>query len=216
MIDIKFLNNLGIAGNDFRGFTWWIWIASQCNGEKRSDEGEVWKETQQRTGRQSDGYGDLALSQRNLEPSSDWKSCLEPQCSDLNCVSMKGGHFSGSGSHPMAKIFNPRPVLLSVILLPDHCFRKTLPEPLVLKNTTLLVQRVKSLPAMLETQVRSSLDGEDPLEKGMAAHSSVLAWRTPWTKEAGRLQFMGLQRLGHDWATELNSTDWTRKCYGNY
>ena len=84
----------------------------------------------------------------------------------------------GIGSHPMAKIFNPRPVLPSVIRLPDHCFRRTLPEPLVLKNPTLLAQRVNSLPAMLETQVRSSLDGEDPLEKGMAAHSSVLAWRT--------------------------------------
>ena len=91
----------------------------------------------------------------------------------------------GIGSHPMAKIFNPRPVLPSVIRLPDHCFRRTLPEPLVLKNPTLLAQRVNSLPAMLETQVRSSLDGEDPLEKGIAAHSSVLAWRTPWTEEAG-------------------------------
>ena len=56
---------------------------------------------------------------------------------------------------------------------------------------------VKNLPAMPETQ-DGSLGREDPLEKGMATHSSVLAWRTPWTEEPGGLQSMGLQRLGHD------------------
>ena len=50
-----------------------------------------------------------------------------------------------------------------------------------------------------ETQVRS-LGPEDLLEKGMATHSSVLAQRIPWTEEPGRLQSMGLQRVGHDWA----------------
>ena len=53
---------------------------------------------------------------------------------------------------------------------------------------------VKNLTAMQETQVRS-LDREDPLEKGMATHSSILAWRIPWTEEPGGLQFMGLQRV---------------------
>ena len=48
-----------------------------------------------------------------------------------------------------------------------------------------------------ETQVRS-LGWEDPLEKGMATHSSILAWRIPWTGEPGRLQSMVLQRVGHD------------------
>ena len=43
-----------------------------------------------------------------------------------------------------------------------------------------------------------SLDWEDPLEKGMATHSSVLAWRISWTEEPGRLQSIGLQRVGHD------------------
>ena len=47
-----------------------------------------------------------------------------------------------------------------------------------------------------------SLGREDPLEEGTAAHSSPLAWRMPWTEEPGRLQFMGLQRAGHDLATE--------------
>ena len=56
---------------------------------------------------------------------------------------------------------------------------------------------VKSLPAMQETQV-PSLGQEDPLEKGMATHSSTLAWRIPWTEEPGGLHSMGLQRAGHD------------------
>ena len=59
---------------------------------------------------------------------------------------------------------------------------------------------VKNLPAMWETQVWS-LGREDPLEKGMATHSSILAWRIPWTEEPGGLQSMGSQRVGHDWAT---------------
>ena len=56
---------------------------------------------------------------------------------------------------------------------------------------------VKHLPAMLETQVQS-LDGEDPLEKEMATHSSTFAGKIPWTEEPGRLQSLGLQRVGHD------------------
>ena len=56
---------------------------------------------------------------------------------------------------------------------------------------------VKNLPTMYEFQVRS-LGLEDPLEKGMATHSSILAWRIPWTEQPGRLQSMRLQRVGHD------------------
>ena len=56
---------------------------------------------------------------------------------------------------------------------------------------------VKNPPAMQETQVQS-LSPEDPLEKDMATHSSILAWRTPWTEEPGGLQPMGSQRVGHD------------------
>ena len=56
---------------------------------------------------------------------------------------------------------------------------------------------VKNLPAVLETQVRS-LGVEDPLEKGMATHSSILAWRIPWAEEPGGLQPIGSQRVGHD------------------
>ena len=59
---------------------------------------------------------------------------------------------------------------------------------------------VKNLPKMQETWVRPP-DWEDPLEKAMATHSSILVWRIPLTEEPGRLQSMGLQRVGHNWAT---------------
>ena len=64
-------------------------------------------------------------------------------------------------------------------------------------KSSLVAQTVKNLPAMQETQVRS-LGWEDPLEKGMATYSSILAWRIPWTEVPGGLQSMGLQRVGHD------------------
>ena len=57
-----------------------------------------------------------------------------------------------------------------------------------------MVQTLKNLPAMQETWV-PSLDWEDPLEKGMATHSSILAWRIQWTEKSGRLQSMGSQRV---------------------
>ena len=56
---------------------------------------------------------------------------------------------------------------------------------------------VKRLPTMRETQVQS-LGWEELLEKEMATHSSILAWKIPWTEEPGGLQSMGLQRVGHD------------------
>ena len=66
-----------------------------------------------------------------------------------------------------------------------------------LKGDSLVAQMVKNRPAMWETWVQS-LGQEDPLEKGMATYSSILAWRIPWTEELGRLHSMGLQKLGHD------------------
>ena len=74
--------------------------------------------------------------------------------------------------------------------------------------TSLVAQTVKPqcLPTMRETQLWSP-GQEDPLEKEMATHSNTLAWKTPWTEECGRLQSMGSQRDGHDWATGLNWTE---------
>ena len=68
---------------------------------------------------------------------------------------------------------------------------------LYLFRASLVAQRLKHLPAMREICVRS-LGREDPLEKEMAAHSSILAWEIPWAEEAGGLQSMGTQRAGHD------------------
>ena len=67
-------------------------------------------------------------------------------------------------------------------------------------RTSLVAQMVKNLPAVQETKVRS-LGQEDPLEKEMATHSSILAWRVPWAEEPDGLQSMGSQRVGHNWAT---------------
>ena len=64
-------------------------------------------------------------------------------------------------------------------------------------DSSLVAQRLKHLPVMQETWVRF-LGQEDPLEKEMAIHSSILAWRTPWTQEPGGLQSTGLQRFRHD------------------
>ena len=61
----------------------------------------------------------------------------------------------------------------------------------------LVAQTGKNLPAMQETQIQS-LGQKNSLEKGMATHSSILAWRIPWTEEPGGLQPMGLQRVRHD------------------
>ena len=60
-----------------------------------------------------------------------------------------------------------------------------------------MAQTVKNLPAMQEMQIQS-LGGEDSLEKEMATHSSILAWRIPWTEEPSGVQSMGLQRVGQD------------------
>ena len=69
-------------------------------------------------------------------------------------------------------------------------------------RASLVVQVVKNLPAMQDTWVQS-VGWEDPLEKGMTTHSSILAWRIPWTEEPGGLQSMGSQRAGHDWVTDI-------------
>ena len=62
---------------------------------------------------------------------------------------------------------------------------------------SLVAQGVENPPALRKNWVRS-LGWEDPLEEGMATHSSILAWKIPWAEEPGGLQSMGLQRVGHD------------------
>ena len=70
------------------------------------------------------------------------------------------------------------------------------PEDLDLNLASLMAKMIKHLPTMQETQVRS-MGWKDPLEKEMANHSSILAWKSSWTEELGKLQSMGSQRAGH-------------------
>ena len=77
--------------------------------------------------------------------------------------------------------------------------------------TSLVAQTVRSLPAVQETCVRS-LGWEDPLEKEMTTHSSILAWKIPWTEEPSRLQSMGSQRVGHDSVTNTFIISYIIKC----
>ena len=74
--------------------------------------------------------------------------------------------------------------------------------PLQYSWAPLVAQLVKTPPAMWETLVQS-LDWKDPLEEGMATHSSILAWRIPWTEAPGGIETTGSQRVGHDWVTKL-------------
>ena len=73
----------------------------------------------------------------------------------------------------------------------------------------------KNLPAMQETWVQL-LGWEDPLEKGTATHSSILAWRVPWTEEPGGLQSVGSQRVGHNLATKQETFLYSFKCITSY
>ena len=75
--------------------------------------------------------------------------------------------------------------------------KKSIPRYHLIPWASLVAQRLKHLPAMWETWVRS-LGQEDPLEKEMATHFSILAWEIPWMEEPGGLQSTGSQRVGHD------------------
>ena len=74
-------------------------------------------------------------------------------------------------------------------------------------GASLIAQLVKNLPIVQETWVWS-LGWDDPLEKEMATHSSILAWKISWTEEPGELQSIGLQRVEHDWATNTYLLTW--------
>ena len=76
----------------------------------------------------------------------------------------------------------------------------------------LMAEMVRNLPAMQQTWVWS-LGWEDPLEKGMAPDSSILAWRIPWTEEPGRLQSMGSQRVRYDWMTNSHTLPHLQKVF---
>ena len=87
------------------------------------------------------------------------------------------------------------------MLLSLHSYSLMFRHSYGIRRVSLVGQWEKNLPAVQETWVQS-LGQEDPLEKGMATHSSILAWKVLWTGEPGGLQSTGLQRVGHDLATK--------------
>ena len=93
----------------------------------------------------------------------------------------------------------PEDLPVSVMHVSEGSIAPAIPEGYMLKAASLAAPVVKALPAMLETEVQA-LDQDDPLEEGMVTHSSILAWRIPWTEEPGGLQSKGLQRAGYDWS----------------
>ena len=78
----------------------------------------------------------------------------------------------------------------------------------LIQGASLVAQLVKNLPAVWETWVQSP-GREDPLEKERATHSSIAAWRIPWTEKSGRLQSMGSQRVGQDWVTNTFTSSYS-------
>ena len=94
-----------------------------------------------------------------------------------------------TGHHPLLLVPFQTSLIENWFILPALCYR-----------ASLVAQTIKNLPAVQETRV-ASLGGKDPLKKGMAALSSILAWRIPWTREPGGLTSMGSHRIGHDWGT---------------
>ena len=97
--------------------------------------------------------------------------------------------------------YNETELIASHLLYFNSC-RDILWVGIAAINASLVAQMVKHLPAIQETWVQS-LGQEVPLEKEMAIHSSILAWKIPWSEEPGQLHSMGLQRVRHDWATSL-------------
>ena len=120
----------------------------------------------------------ILVSQQGVEPTSP---ALEAQ--RLN--------------HWMTREVPRAPILNNIITIVRRCSIPGIESITYFQKSSLVAQRLKRLPGMQETRVRS-LGWEDPLEKEMATHSSTLAWRSPWREEPGRLQSTGSQRVGHD------------------
>ena len=116
----------------------------------------------------------------------------------VGCHSLLQEIFLTQGSNP--PLLHCRQILLP-LSHPESPFRGIIIPFLIhlleSEAAVSVAQTVKNLPAVQATQVRS-LGQEDPLEKGMATHSSILAWRIPWTEKSGGLQSMGLQRVRHN------------------
>ena len=134
---------------------------------------------------------------------------------DLLAYSMQSQSNDTSGNEKKYSVYWRKPSkknrkpMLKTPAIPDD-FQGNFLEPtfrvsVEAYRASLVAQMVNRLPTMWETRIQS-LGWEDLLEKEMATHSSILAWKIPWMEEPGRLQSVGLQRVGDDWATSLHFT----------
>ena len=142
-----------------------------------------------RQGRASPQLTSLSLHVFQVVPEprragSEGLKCV-PQIDTLKSQTPRPGNVTSCGDEVFANVINVKSYELRWALV---------------QRTSLVAQTVKNPPAVQETKVRP-LGQEDPLEKETATHSSTLAWRIPRTEEPGGLQSMGLQGVGHDWAT---------------
>ena len=134
-----------------------------------------------------EGSGVPAAGSQLWGPGAQWPTHKQEPLGGLH-----GYHCRGSWDRSFIYFF----VWLCWVFIVMH----RLSLPAFLLWASLVFQSVKNLPALQETWVRSP-GWEDPLEKKMATHSSILAWRISWTEEPGGLQSMGSQRVGHAWVT---------------
>ena len=172
----------------WRHLSWWV--RPKQAGDDRRIQGPTWSWAPQ-----------VAIF---LSPPS-YGACLEVQQTQLlfrasTRIFSELGKWLGSPESQFKSPTFPR-----LLLPPTAPYSSTqLAWPFVVIWTSLVAQMVKRLPTIQKTWVQS-LGQEDLLEKEMATHSSILAWKIPWTAEPGRLQSMGLQTVGHDWATSVSS-----------
>ena len=130
-----------------------------------------------------------------------WQVGVPQFNSDTNYLELASGSTSQGVRSPTRRLllqtWEASGSLQATHILPDLATNSAVPKA---PGASLMAQTVKNLPAMRETQVWS-LGWEDPPEKGMASHSSILAGRIPWTEEPGGQQPMESKRFGHNWVT---------------
>ena len=147
-------------------------------------------------------------------------ACTERIGRDQSCTSDKSWPLSGRGHLNKRSVTQPWKELNNAVYSNvdgprdyhtkqtnserDKCYHLCVDSKIWHKWAYLVAQTVKNPPAVQEPFLWS-LGQEDPLEKGLAIHSSILAWGIPWTEEPGRLQSMGSQKVRHDWASNTHT-----------
>ena len=134
-------------------------------------------------------------------PSRDW-ACWG-YASEESAEKMWWNIFDAQGIRLMEPHIHAYYYIVYYNYLQLHSYMWLIMHKYIIQWSSLVAQTVKNLPAMQEAQVWS-LGRENPLEKGMATHYTILAWKIPWTEEPGGLQSMGLQRVRHNWANNTH------------